>query len=97
MSEVSPGTATPTRQVENDRTIITEWRFRPGENTGWHCHGYDYAVVPLTDGTLKLLTKDGESSAELKLGHTYFRDAGVEHDVINASDHEIAFVEIEYL
>ena len=96
MDENAPGTATAISQVDNDRTIITQWRFQPGQNTGWHRHAYDYAVVPLTDGILKLHTKDGESQAELKRGETYFRQAGVEHDVINASDHEVAFVEIEY-
>ena len=96
MCEHAPGTATPTRQIDNARTIITEWRFQPGENTGWHRHAYDYAVVPMTNGTLKIINKDGEVSAELKFGQTYFREAGVEHDVINASDHEVVFVEIEY-
>ena len=25
----------------------------------------------------------------------YFREAGVEHDVVNTNDHEFAFIEIE--
>ena len=56
----------------------------------------DLAVVPLVDGRLKLVDAAGESFAELRRGVTYYRSAGVEHDVVNASDHEIAFVEIEY-
>jgi quercetin dioxygenase-like cupin family protein len=96
MTTEAKGTATATRQVDNERTIITEWRFRPGDNTGWHRHGYDYAVVPLSDGTLTIRTGDGETTAELKHGQTYFRKAGVEHDVINASDRDFAFVEIEF-
>ena len=28
--------AKPTVQVENDRVIVTEWRFPPGGHTGWH-------------------------------------------------------------
>jgi hypothetical protein len=35
------------------------------------------------------------SRAELKQGVPYFRDAGVEHDVINANAGEFAFVEVE--
>ncbi|CAB1081971.1 Uncharacterized protein PA0131 [Olavius algarvensis Delta 1 endosymbiont] len=31
-------------QIENERVIITEWRFAPGAETGWHKHGYDYRV-----------------------------------------------------
>jgi quercetin dioxygenase-like cupin family protein len=89
------GTAKPTVFIDNDRVVVTEWRFAPDANTGWHRHGHDYVVVPLMDGKVKLLTKDGESFAEMKKGVPYFRGEGVEHDVINANDGEYAFIEIE--
>ena len=82
--------------VDNDRTRVSEWRFAPGAATGWHRHAYDYVVVPMRDGNLKLVTDGGnEQIAELKAGVPYFRDAGVEHDVINANDFEYAFLEVE--
>ncbi len=88
--------ATPTVQEDNDQVRVTEWRFAPGAETGFHIHEMDYIVVPITDGKLKLVSPDGEESfAELKLGQSYFRKAGVHHNVINANDHEFAFVEIE--
>ena len=34
---------------DNDRVRVTEWRFGPGEETGWHRHELDYTVVPLTN------------------------------------------------
>jgi quercetin dioxygenase-like cupin family protein len=40
--------------VKNDRMIVTEWRFQPGEDTGYHVHAHDYVVVPLTSGLLRL-------------------------------------------
>lgn len=89
------GTATGTKQFENDRVIVTLWSFEPGQNTGWHKHGHDYVVVPLMDGQLRLATPDGEQIAELRKGVSYAREAGVEHDVINATDGPFAFVEIE--
>ncbi len=89
------GTAKATIFIDNDRVIVTEYRFQPGENTGWHRHAHDYVVVPLTDGKVKLLTESGESFAEMKKGVPYFRPEGVEHDVINANDGEYAFIEIE--
>ena len=46
--------AKPTVQVDNERVKVTEWRFSPGADTGWHRHGYDYVVVPMTTGKLKL-------------------------------------------
>jgi beta-alanine degradation protein BauB len=94
-SEIMAGTATSIVHVENDRVIVTEWRFAPGANTGWHRHEHDYVVVPLMDGKVKLETKDGTSFAEMKKGAPYFRRVGVEHDVINANDGDYAFIEIE--
>ena len=35
------------------------------------------------------------SEVQLKAGQSYQRPAGIEHDVLNGSDHPIAFVEIE--
>jgi beta-alanine degradation protein BauB len=47
------------------------------------------------DGKVKLLTQQGENFAEMKRGVPYFRNEGVEHDVINATEGEYAFIEIE--
>lgn len=92
----STGSATGTKLIDNERTNVWEWRFaRKGDNTGWHRHGHDYVVVPLMDGTLKILTKEGESLAEMKAGVPYFRPEGIEHDVINWTDGTYAFIEVE--
>ena len=88
--------ATPTVYVDNERVRVTEWRFAPGAATGWHRHEYDYVVVPMLDGNLRIVTEGGtETIAELKKGVPYYRNAGVEHDVINANVYEFAFVEVE--
>ena len=95
----SSGTAIPTVTIENERVRVTEWRFRRrGDNTGWHRHGYDYVVVPMFTGKLEIDLGDGTIAvAELTSGVPYFRELGVEHDVINANDFECTFVEIELL
>ena len=87
--------AVATQQIDNDRVIVTEWRFAPGAETGWHRHAFDYVVIPGMDGQLKLQSSDGERIAELRAGQSYFREAGVEHNVINASDYEFFFIEVE--
>ncbi|MFT3805000.1 MAG: cupin domain-containing protein [Burkholderiaceae bacterium] len=87
--------AVPTVQVDNEHVIITEWRFAPGAQTGYHRHAYAYAVVPMTSGTLRLETPQGVIDSELVAGRSYARPAGVEHNVINANDGEFVFVEIE--
>jgi quercetin dioxygenase-like cupin family protein len=87
--------AVPTPLISNERVVVTEWRFAPGAETGWHVHGMDYVVVPQTTGKLLLETKDGDRSAELSVGRPYFRPAGVEHNVVNANDYEFVFIEVE--
>ena len=87
--------AIPTTQINNDRAIVTEWRFAPGTETGWHTHGHDYIVVPMTNGMLHLETPEGLKEFVLVAGQSYTRGAGVNHNVINASAHEVVFVEIE--
>jgi beta-alanine degradation protein BauB len=87
--------AVPTRQVENDRFIVTEWRFAAGAHIGWHRHAFDYVVVPMTTGRLTIETASGTTLAALVTGNAYARQAGVEHDVINDNPHEFVFVEIE--
>ena len=48
--------ATPTELIDNERVKVTEWKFRPGQSTGWHRHGMDYVVIPVTTGTLHKLS-----------------------------------------
>lgn len=93
------GSAIPTVMIENDRVKVTEWRFKKrGDNTGWHRHEYDYIVIPQFDGTLEIdLGGGNRTEAKLQSGVPYYREIGVEHDVINANDFECAFVEVELL
>jgi quercetin dioxygenase-like cupin family protein len=88
--------ATGTLKAEDDNVRVTEWRFAPGAATGWHRHEYDYVVVPLLDGVLRIDLGGGQfTMSELKRGVPYHRSVGVEHDVINANDYEFAFLEVE--
>ena len=81
--------------VENDRVIVTEWRFAPGAETGWHRHAHDYVVVCLTAGQLTAETKDGDSVRQLRSGEAYARPEGVEHNIVNTGTAEFAFIEVE--
>ncbi len=82
--------------VDNDLLRVTEWRFEDGAETGRHTHGLDYVVVPLGDGRLMVEPSSGDPiHAEMKKGAAYFRLAGTEHNVVNASGGDFAFVEIE--
>ncbi len=90
-------TAVPTVHIDNARTRVTEWRFAPGAETGFHRHEFDYVILPVSTGRLKLIGPDGgETFGELSIGVPYYRDAGVEHNVINANDFEFVFTEVEF-
>jgi quercetin dioxygenase-like cupin family protein len=83
-------------QVDNDEVRVTEWRLAPGSATGHHVHEMDYVIVPVTAGELTIVAPGGaRSKSALQAGKSYFRKAGVEHDVQNETAAEIVFVEVE--
>ena len=83
-------------QVDNEEVRVTEWRLAPGSATGHHTHGMDYVIVPVVAGELTIVGDGGErSKAQLAAGKSYFRTAGVQHDVLNETSTEIVFLEIE--
>lgn len=72
------------------------WSFEPGAETDYHKYAYDYVIVPQSTGHLKIIGPDGsETFADLKAGEFQFRNAGVEHNVINANGTLFAFIEVE--
>ena len=87
--------ATPTVQIDDERIRVTEWRFAPGAETGHHVHAFDYVVVPLTDGILRLDEGGSIREARLSVGVSYARSAGVAHNVTNANPFEFRFIEVE--
>ncbi|GGY09230.1 cupin domain-containing protein [Streptomyces tanashiensis] len=89
-------TARASTQHEDDRVRVTRWDFEPGQSTGRHVHAYDYVVVPVTDGRTHVIARDGTVTvSELRVGESYARPAGGEHEVVNAGTAPLAFVEIE--
>jgi beta-alanine degradation protein BauB len=88
--------ATSEVQVDTVEVRVTEWRLPPGSAIGPHVHEMDYVIVPITTGETTIVAPDGSrSKAQLGAGKSYFRKAGVEHDVLNETASEIVFLEIE--
>jgi beta-alanine degradation protein BauB len=87
--------AIPTVQIDDQQVKVTEWRFPPGGQTGWHRHAMYYVVVPQTTGALLLETANGPVTSQLTAGIAYARPVGIEHNVINPGSTEFVFVEIE--
>ena len=83
-------------QIDNNLVRVTKYSFMPGQETGMHKHLYDYIVTPITDGKLLLIDKCGnESNYNLISCQSYFRKAGVEHNVINSGKQKLIFIETE--
>ena len=82
--------------VDNDRVRVTKWSFAPGAATGWHVHEYDYVITPVIGSTVAIVNETGERNEVAMIpGQSYFREAGVAHDVINAGPGDLVFVETE--
>ena len=87
---------TLTTQVENDRVMVNHLLFPAGGgHTQWHRHERDYVIVPMEDARLIMENAEGSKEVELKRGVSYYRDAGVEHNVINPNDFDVTLIEIE--
>jgi quercetin dioxygenase-like cupin family protein len=87
--------ASSKRIEDNERVTIREWRFAPGAETGWHSHDRDYVIVYRTPATHLVETLEGGITVDMAEGHSYFRGRGVEHNVVNVTDHEVVLMEIE--
>jgi mannose-6-phosphate isomerase-like protein (cupin superfamily) len=49
----------------------------------------------MTTGQLRSQSAQGETTLEMVAGQSYFREAGVEHDVSNPNVYEFVFIETE--
>lgn len=88
--------AVSTVLIDDARSRVTRWDFEPGADTGWHRHGMAYVVVPMTDLTILIDEPAGQRRVDVARGAVYTRDEGVEHNVINAGDVPMSFIEIEF-
>lgn len=82
--------------VEDDKVRVTRWDFEPGAETGWHRHPMDYVITTVT--ACRFLLEEpggGERRVDMAAGIAYRREEGVEHNVVNAGDAPMTFVEVE--
>src|SRR5258708_27039373 len=93
MLEPASTKAVPTVLIDNERVRVTEWRFAAGAHTGQHRHEYPYVVVPMTTGPLAIQSAAGDTAAQLTAGAPDYRDAGVEHHLVNPHPRRVLFGE----
>jgi beta-alanine degradation protein BauB len=87
--------AVATMLAEDERTRVTRWDFEPGAETGHHSHGLAYVVVPVTDMNVRIVDASGTHNVFVAAGAAYSRPSGIEHNVINAGDAPMSFIEVE--
>ena len=82
--------------IDNDKVKVTEWFFEIGGSTGHHIHEYNYIVIPMLDGELKIIdNKNNTTISKLIKGGAYYREKGVEHNVFNNNSFPYSFIEVE--
>ena len=87
---------TETLLIDDEKTRVTRFDFAPNEETGWHEHGFDYVITALTECYMRLEHPDGSvTEAYVPMGDAYKRTAGIRHNVVNASEQKMTFIEIE--
>ncbi|WP_421703485.1 cupin domain-containing protein [Aliiroseovarius sp.] len=85
-----------TQLIDDDRVRVTRFDFAPGDETGWHTHAMDYVITAVTDCHMRLELPDGAvNEVTVLAGQAYRRNEGVAHNVINAGDAPMSFVEVE--
>ena len=83
-------------QINNKKVNVNKFILKPNDSTGIHVHSFDYVIIPITDGNLKIVDKNkNELITNLVAGEPYFRKKGVEHNVINIGTNIIIFIEVE--
>ena len=88
--------AIATGLLDEARARATRFDFAPGAETGWHRHEMDYVIVALTECRMRLEEPGGTTrEVTIAAGEAYARQKGVEHNVINAGEAPMAFVEVE--
>lgn len=88
--------ATATLVSDDDRVRVTRFEFAPEAETGWHIHAVDYVIIAITPCIMRIQDPDGsQRNLQVAAGDSYRRDAGVNHNVINAGHADMCFVEVE--
>jgi quercetin dioxygenase-like cupin family protein len=82
---------------EDEKTRITQWHIKPGQQTGWHLHDFDYVTIQQSEGQLHMEHADGsERDVHYVPGTAVAIKAPVEHNATNVGDVDIRVMEIEY-
>jgi quercetin dioxygenase-like cupin family protein len=70
-------------------------RFPVGQEISWHTHEYDKITVQQITGNSRIGASSGKTILSLMVGQSHACVKGVEHNVINHSEYEFVFIEIE--
>jgi beta-alanine degradation protein BauB len=81
---------------ENEFVRVWSLTLDPGKRQPWHQHLLPYLIVPLTEGENVMTFDDGRvRETHEKPGETIWREPGIPHELLNASDWQYRNVLIE--
>jgi len=83
--------------VDDARVRLTRFDLAPDAETGWHAHVHvhDHAIAAVTDCII-VLEEPGGGTREVvvPMGAAHRREAGGEHNVVNAGRAAMSFVAV---
>ena len=60
--------------IDNDKVKVTEWSFEVGDSTGHHIHEYNYIIVPMLDGELRIIDSNLEPEGQKAAFNNFFKN-----------------------
>ena len=82
--------ASPTVQIDNDRVKVTEWRFAPGAETGWHSHPIAVYAYVLAGGIR--VSVEGGKTVDFKQGEAFVEVMKLRHNGVNLGNVPVKMV-----
>ena len=71
--------------IDNDKVKVTEWSFEVGDSTGHHIHEYNYIIVPMLDGELKIIDNNLSNNEDYFINnhpHQVYIEFLAEHGIV---------------
>jgi quercetin dioxygenase-like cupin family protein len=82
--------------LENDFVRVWSVKLDPGQRQPRHQHLLPYLIIPLTDGKNIMTFDDGRvRNTDEKAGEVLWREPGIPHELLNASDWQYRNVLVE--
>ncbi|MBI3988426.1 MAG: hypothetical protein HY347_02285 [candidate division NC10 bacterium] len=83
-------------QFGNDKARVYDVILEPNVPSGIHLHEYDYVLIVLEGGTIRVTFPDGKSQdVEVKTGEWRYQKGGVVHETMSVGPKRVRAIVVE--